>query len=81
MQQRFVSAVAVLFCCAVVAIVAIFGYTRYLAAEAANAAFRAELKNAGPNTQASLDIRMPAQLPAGASSAGGSATATPKPSP
>jgi len=56
MKTRFVSAVALLFCCAIFAIVGIFGYSRYMAAKAEDAAFRAKLLNTGPPV---LGARMP----------------------
>ena len=60
MKQSFVSAIAVLFCCAVLAIVVAFGYSRYKAAEVDNAAFGAQLQT-GTNDQ-QLAAHMPAQL-------------------
>jgi hypothetical protein len=71
MKARFVSAVAVLFCCAIFAMVALFGYTRYEAAQSANAAFRAQLQNP-QDQQPALGTHMPGQLPARGSTAGGS---------
>jgi hypothetical protein len=69
MTQRFVSAVAVGFCGLVLAIVCLFGYSRYKAAQVANDAFRAQLVN-GPR-QGALGTQAPAQLPPRATSVGG----------
>jgi hypothetical protein len=52
MKSRFVSAVAVLFCCAVLAIVGLFGYSRYVAAKAGDAAFREQLQSGATDSQA-----------------------------
>jgi len=46
MKPRFVSAVAVLFCCAIFSIVSVFGYWRYKKGQAEDAAFQAQLLNA-----------------------------------
>jgi hypothetical protein len=75
MKPRFVSAVAVLFCCAVVGIVGLFGYWRYRKAEEANAAFRMQLiyGTQGPP----MGAHMPGQLPPRATNA--NAGATPQP--
>ncbi|HEX4084376.1 MAG TPA: hypothetical protein VHY22_05675 [Chthoniobacteraceae bacterium] len=62
MKTGFVSAVAVLFCCAVVAVVGVFGYSRYKAAQASNAAFGQQLQKPGQPMQ--LGAHMPDQLPA-----------------
>jgi len=79
MKPRFVSTVAVLFCCAVFGIVVIFGYSRYLAAKAEDAAFRAKLLNTEQDQQAALGAHMPVQLPARATSVAGGAAASPRP--
>ncbi len=78
MKPGFVSAVAVLFCCAVVGLVAVFGYTRYRKAQAEDAAFRAQLiRDSMQNQQQSLGLRLPQQLPARGSTTGGYPTASP----
>jgi len=79
MKPRFVSAVAVLFCCAVFAIVGVFGYSRYKAAQVKDAEFRAQLLNPPADQQAPLPTHMPEQLPARSNSAGGGAEASPQP--
>jgi len=79
MKQPFVSAVAVLFCCLVVAIVVAFGYSRYKAGEAENAAFQAQLQSGADNSQAALTMHMPAQLP-GQNPVTGEASPSPQPS-
>ena len=63
MKPGFVSAVAVLFCCAVLAVVGLFGYSRYKAAQASNAAFRSQLQSS-PGQASGLGTQMPAELPA-----------------
>jgi type II secretory pathway pseudopilin PulG len=78
-NSPLVSAAAVLFCCAIIAIVGIFGYSRYMAAQAANAAFRAQLQSAGQDQQTALGAHMPAQLPPRATSAAGNASPSPQP--
>jgi len=78
MKSRFVSAVAVLFCCAVFVIVGLFGYSRYRSAQAENAAFRMQLLNAERDQQAVLGTHLPAELPPRATSAGG-VSASPRP--
>ena len=79
MKPRFVSTVAVLFCCAIIAIVGLFGYSRYKAAQVENAAFGAQLQNPAQDQQATLGTRMPEQLPPRAGSAAAEATASPRP--
>jgi hypothetical protein len=71
MKPRFVSAVAMLFCCAVFMIVGLFGYWRYRAAQSENAAFGKQLLNSGADSPASIGTVMPAQLPARANPGGG----------
>ena len=61
MKPQFVSAVATLFCCAILAIVGLFGYSRYKAAQTENAAFRAQLLNPG-DSSVPLGAHMPGQL-------------------
>jgi predicted negative regulator of RcsB-dependent stress response len=61
MQPKFVSTVAILICGGILAIVCAFGYARYKAAEAANAAFQAQLQS-GQQGQA-IQTQMPAQMP------------------
>ena len=78
MKPRFVSAVAVLFCCAIIAIVALFGYSKYQAAQAENAAFRAQVQNGAQDQQPLLGTRMPAQLPPRGSSVAAEASASPR---
>jgi hypothetical protein len=63
MKPQFVSAAAMLFCCAIVMVVGLFGYSRYKAAQSANAAFGAQLQSAGQDQQAVLGTHMPEQLP------------------
>jgi predicted negative regulator of RcsB-dependent stress response len=63
MKPRFVSAVAVLFCCAILAMVFVFGYSRYKAAQVKNAEFQAQLQSGAESPQAALPTQMPAQLP------------------
>jgi predicted negative regulator of RcsB-dependent stress response len=63
MKPRFVSAVALLFCCVILAVVAAFGYSRYKASQARNAEFQAQLQSAGDNQQGTVPTQMPAQLP------------------
>ena len=75
MTQRFVSAVAIGFCCLVLAIVCVFGYSRYKAAQVANEAFRAQLVNG--SQQGAIGTRAPAQLPPRATSVGGEPAASP----
>jgi len=79
MKPRFVSAVAVLICGTICAIVAFFAYSRYTAAQAENAAFRDQLRTSTTNQDVTLGTHMPPQLPPRATSsedAGG-----PSPSP
>jgi len=61
MKPTLVSAVAVLICCAILAVVGAFGYSRYLAAEAANQAFIREQsqKNADQQAAALLGTHLP----------------------
>ena len=63
MKPRIVSAVAVLICCAILAVVVAFGYSRYKASQAKNAEFQAQLQSGADTTQAGLPTQMPAQLP------------------
>ena len=79
MKRPIVSALAVLFCCLVLVIVAGFGYSRYKAAQAANAEFSAELQSSGTNSQSGLGAHMPPQLPPRATTAGGSGPAPAQP--
>jgi len=79
MKPRFVSAVAVLFCVAILAIVGLFGYSRYKAAEAQNAAFSQQLQHPVQDNQAPIGAHMPEQLPARATTAAGNASASPQP--
>ena len=77
MKAPFVSAMAVLFCCAVFAIVGVFAYSRYREAQVENAAFRAQLQNPG---QPAIAARMPPSLSSRSSAAEVPApTASPKP--
>ena len=62
MKTPLVSAAAVLFCCAIFAIVSFFGYSRYREAQSANAAFREQLLNGGQDQQAVLAAHMPPPL-------------------
>jgi predicted negative regulator of RcsB-dependent stress response len=75
MKPRLVSAVALLFCCAILAIVVAFGYSRYKASQVKNAEFQAQLQSGEDSTQATLPTHMPAQLPP----RGGSDTSAPAP--
>ena len=62
MKPKLVSAIAVLICCAILTAVGVFGYTRYKAAQSANAAFSTQLQT-GVQTQAgALGTRMPDEL-------------------
>ena len=63
MKPRFVSAAAILICCAIFVIVGLFGYSRYKKAESDNAAFGAQLQSAGKDQQGVLGTHMPGQLP------------------
>jgi hypothetical protein len=63
MKQRLVSAVAMLFCAAILMIVAVFGYSRYKESQVQNAEFREQLQEGAQNPQGSLGAHMPAQLP------------------
>ncbi len=67
-----------LFCCAIFAIVAFFGYSRYKAAQSENAAFREQLQSS-QDQQAALATHMPGQLPPRANTAGGAASPSPQP--
>jgi predicted negative regulator of RcsB-dependent stress response len=62
MKARFVSAVAMLICCAICAIVIVFGYSRYKASQAQDAAFSAQLRSQ-KDQPAALATHMPEQLP------------------
>jgi hypothetical protein len=77
MKPRFVSAVAMLFCCAILAMVGLFAYSKYKAAQAANAAFRAQLQVVAQGQSGVLGTRMPDQLPSRGSSVAAEASATP----
>jgi hypothetical protein len=79
MKPQLVSAVAVLICCAIFAVVGVFGYSRYKAAQIKDAEFRAQLLNPGPGQPASLPTRMPEQLPPRSTTAAGNPTASPQP--
>jgi hypothetical protein len=79
MKRPLVSAVAVLFCCAILGTVGLFGWSRYKAAQMENAAFRAQLQGPGLDNQAAVAAHMPDQLPPRATSAGGNATSSPQP--
>jgi hypothetical protein len=74
MKSRFVSAAAALFCCAVLATVGLYGYAKYKAAQAANAAFRAQLQVGAQGQNGVLGTRMPDQLPSRGSTVAASAT-------
>jgi predicted negative regulator of RcsB-dependent stress response len=74
MKKRFVSAIAVLICCVIIAIVGIFGYSRYKAQQVENAAFRAQLQQGAQDQQSLLSTHMPEQLPPRANSADGAAS-------
>ena len=63
MKPRFVTAVAILFCLGIFAIVAIFGYSRYKASQIDDARFQQQLQTGAANPQAGLAARMPQQLP------------------
>jgi type II secretory pathway pseudopilin PulG len=63
MKPRFVSAVAVLICCAILAVVVAFGYSRYKASQAKNVEFQAQLQSGADGPQGALPTQMPAQLP------------------
>ena len=79
MKPGIVSAVAVLFCCAVVAIVGAFGYSRYKAAQAENAQFeQQQLQKEAQGQKQLFDAHMPDQLPPRASSAGAVASPAPQ---
>jgi hypothetical protein len=78
MKPRLVSAVAVLFCCAVLAVVGLFGYSRYEAAQAANAAFRQQLLNPPSDNGTVLGTHMPAELPPRSTSAAPPASPEPQ---
>jgi len=79
MKQTFVSAVALLFCGAVIGFVGLFGFTRYRAAQARNAEFQVQLRNAAaPEVPGALGAHMPAQLPSKARSASVGTSASPR---
>ena len=67
-----------MFCCLVLVLVGLFGYSRYEAAQSANAAFRAQLQT-NQDQQATLGTRMPGQLPARGNPEGDGASPTPQP--
>ena len=69
MKPGFVSAVAVLICCAIIAVAGAFGYSRYKASQVKDAQFRAQIQNPA-NQQAPLPARLPQQMPAGATTTG-----------
>jgi predicted negative regulator of RcsB-dependent stress response len=77
MKQRLVSAVAVIFCGAVLAMVALFGYSRYKAAQSVDAAYQAQLQNGAQQASDVGAAHMPAQLPSSPSAP--DASATPRP--
>jgi type II secretory pathway pseudopilin PulG len=79
MKPNFAAAAAVLICCAILAIVALFGYSRYKAAQSENAAFRAQLQVGAQNQQNLLGTHMPAQLSAAENAPPPDATPTPPP--
>lgn len=56
-----------LFCAAVIALVGIFGYSRYKASQAEYAAFRAQLQGQGVQSPGPLAVHMPPALPGGGS--------------
>jgi len=78
MKTRFVSAAAILICCAIFAIVSAFGYSRYKHAQVENAEFRAELFKAGQDPRTVLATHMPESLSARAAAAA-AASASPRP--
>ena len=80
MNRSVVSAVAVLFCCAIIAIVGLFGWSRYKAAQAADAQYSEQLRNPSDTVPSALNARMPAQLPARSTSAAAPAAPSPQPS-
>jgi hypothetical protein len=77
MKPRFVSAMAVLFCCAILLFVCLFGYSRYKAAQTANEAFRAQLVRNAQDQQGGIAAHMPEEIPPRANSADGEAPASP----
>jgi hypothetical protein len=64
MKQSLVSVAAILLCVAIVAIVAIFSYSRYKASQIDDARFQQQLQSGAANPQGALGARMPEQLPA-----------------
>jgi hypothetical protein len=79
MKSRFVSAAALLICCAILAAVILFGYSRYKAAQEENAAFGAKLGVPAPDATGPLATQMPQQLPPRATSASENPAASPQP--
>jgi len=71
--------IAVLFCGGVFLVVGIFGYSRYKAAQTANAAFREQLQSGAQ--QGALGAHMPEELPAhvGSETGDGTGATTPQP--
>jgi len=69
MKPRLVSAVALLFCCAILAMVIAFGYSRYKASQVKNAEFQSQLQSGVTDPQAAVPTHMPDQLPPRAGSA------------
>jgi type II secretory pathway pseudopilin PulG len=62
MKPRIVSAVAVILCFAILAVAGLFGYSRYKAAQAKDAEFRAQLQNGPQAGAAAVPTHMPEQL-------------------
>ncbi len=73
MKPRYVSAVAVLFCCAILAIVAAFGYSRYKASQEVGQEFSERLQLPAQDNGGQV------QLPAQAGSVFGAPSASPQP--
>jgi hypothetical protein len=67
MKPRFVSAVAVLICAAILGMVGLFAYSRYRKAQEENAAFRQQLQTTGESQQTAPGVAplLPAATPAG----------------
>jgi hypothetical protein len=76
MKPKFVSLIAVLFCGAVFLVVGLFGYSKYKAAQTANAVFRQQLQSG--SQQGVLGAHMPEELPDVGSEAADQST-TPQP--
>jgi len=80
MKPRIVSALAVLFCFAIFAIVGEFGYNRYKAAQVKDAEFSEQLMTSGKDKAAALSTHMPPELSGRSGSApAGDASASPRP--